>query len=795
MRNFIVSLSFLSLFATGTFAEKLPHYSIQGMVIDKITRAPIPYANVIIWNSLNGTITDSKGHFKLTNVAPGTYRLQASFIGYATGTTPEFLVINNKSYQTIELEETTNTLKEVEIKGVSGPFRKSAVSPLSLREIGFTEIEKSAGANRDISRVLESFPGVAASPGGYRNDLIVRGGGPSENSYYIEGMEVPTINHFSTQGASGGAVGIFNAELISTADFYTGAFPADRGNALSAILNLQLKDGSATSHNYSGVVGSSDLGFNTDGHIGDKVTYLFSARQSYLQYLFKALKLPFLPTYWDSQFKVKVKFNRYNQLTLLGLGSIDRMTLNTDTAGQTDGNKYIVATLPIISQNTYTVGGVYKHFAGNSTQTIVLSHDFFQNKNLKYLNNIAAPGNAILNYNSYQAETRFRFENSTTLNDFRIDAGLHSELDHYFNHTGQQVFSNGNPFSLNYLTNLSMVRWGLFATGTYKSPDERLTLALGFRTDANNYSSTMNQLFGQFSPRFSASYRLFPKFYLNGNIGSYVELPPYTVLGYKNNANKFVNKENGVKYLQSNQVVLGIEHQPTAYIRLSVEGFYKRYLNGLYSLTDSIPLASEGADYNVYGTESVNSTANGRAYGLEFLARWFGYSHLRFIFAYTYVRSEYINQKTGKYIPSSWDNRNLLTLTTNYQFPKNWSLGMKFRAIGGAPYTPYDFAKSSLKAAWNAQNRPYLNYYLYNTQRLATFTELDLRVDKTYYFKNWMFGFYFDVQNALGTTYREAPVLYSTGITDPTDPSRYVMKSLQPTSGTILPSIGIMVEF
>jgi hypothetical protein len=790
-----IVLSIVMLFVSSIFSVAESHYTISGVVIDKTTRAPIPYANVIIWNSMKGTTTDSTGNFKISNVLPGTYRLQATYIGYATSTTPEFLVINNKSFETIELEETGATLKEVEVKGVSGPFRKSAISPLSLREIGFTEIEKSAGANRDISRVLESFPGVAASPGGYRNDLIVRGGGPSENSYYIEGMEVPTINHFSTQGASGGPVGIFNAELISTADFYTGAFPADRGNALSAILNLQLKDGSATSHNYSGVIGSSDLGFNTDGHIGNKVTYLFSARQSYLQYLFKALKLPFLPTYWDSQFKVKIKFNRHNQLTLLGLGGIDRMTLNTDTTGQTDGNKYIVATLPIISQNTYTVGGVYKHFAGNSTQTVVLSHDFFQNKNLKYLNNIATPGNSILNYNSYQAETRFRFENSTLLNAFRIDAGVHSELDHYFNHTGQQVFSNGNSYLLNYLTSLSLLRWGIFATVTYKSPDERLTLAAGFRTDANNYSSTMNQALGQFSPRFSVSYRLLPKFYLNGNIGSYFELPPYTVLGYKNNANQFVNKENQVKYLQSNQIVLGIEHQPTAYTRLSVEGFYKRYLNGLYSLTDSIPLASEGADYNVYGTESVNSTANGRAYGLEFLARWFGYKNLNFILAYTYVRSEYINQQTNKYIPSAWDNRNLLTITGNYQFPRNWALGLKFRAIGGAPYTPYDVAKSSLKAAWDAQNRPYLDYALYNTQRLATFTELDFRVDKTYYLKNWMFGFYIDIQNALGTTYREAPVLYSTGVTDPGDPSRYVMKSLQPTSGTILPSVGIMVEF
>ncbi len=790
-----IVLSILILFIGCIFTQAENHYSIKGVVIDKTTRSPIPYANVIIWNSSKGTTTDSIGNFTITNVLPGTYRLQATYIGYATNTTPEFLVINNKSFETIELEETGKTLKEVEIKGVAGPFRKSAESPLSMREIGFTEIEKSAGSNRDISRVLESFPGVASSPGGYRNDLIVRGGGPSENSYYIEGVEVPTINHFATQGASGGPVGVLNAELISNADFYSGAFPANRGNALSAILNIKLKDGSPTSHNYSGVVGSSDLGFNTDGHIGKKITYLFSARQSYLQYLFKALKLPFLPTYVDSQFKVNIKFNKHNQLTLLGLGAIDRMTLNTDTAGQADGNKYIVATLPIISQNTYTVGGVYKHFVGNNVQTIVLSHDYFENKNLKYQDNITNPNNVVLNYDSYQAETRFRFENSSTLNAFRLDEGIHAEMDHYFNQTSQQVFSNGNAFLLNYLTQLSLIRWGIFATGTYKSPDERLTLAIGIRTDANNYSSSMNQLLGQFSPRFSVSYRLLPKFYINGNVGSYNELPPYTVLGYKNNANQLVNKQNDVKYLLCNQMVVGVEQHPTDYIRLSLEGFYKQYLNGLMSIADSIPLASEGADYNVYGTQSVNSTAKGRAYGMEALARWFGFQHLNFILAYTYVRSEYISPRTGNYIPSSWDNRNLFTLTSNYQFPRNWALGLKFRAIGGSPYTPYDYAKSSLKIAWNAQDRPYLNYALYNTQRLATFTELDLRVDKTYFFKNLMFGFYIDIQNALGTTYREAPVLYSTGVTDPTDPSRYVMKSLQPTSGTILPSIGIMVEF
>ena len=195
------------------------------------------------------------------------------------------------------------------------------------------------------------------------------------------------------------------------------------------------------------------------------------------------------------------------------------------------------------------------------------------------------------------------------------------------------------------------------------------------------------------------------------------------------------------------------------------------------------------------GTESVNSTAQGRAFGLELLARWFGYKNLNLIAAYTYVRSEFKNPKTGNYIPSSWDNRHLFTLTGGYTLPRNWVIGAKFRAVGGAPYTPYDVDKSSLKTAWDAQNRPYLDYSRYNTLRLKTFTQLDMRVDKTYFFNKWMFGFYFDVQNAMNTKYNQAPIITSTGITDPANPDKYIMKNINQRNGTIVPSIGIMVEF
>ena len=137
---------------------------------------------------------------------------------------------------------------------------------------------------------------MSFSPVGYRNDLIVRGGGPSENRFFMDGIEIPNINHFATQGASGGPVSIVNADLIREINFYTGAFPADRAGGMSSVLDFKLRDGDPERQSFKATLGASEVGLSGSGHIGGRTTYIFSARQSYLQMLFKLLGLPFLPT-------------------------------------------------------------------------------------------------------------------------------------------------------------------------------------------------------------------------------------------------------------------------------------------------------------------------------------------------------------------------------------------------------------------------------------------------------------------------------------------------------------------
>ncbi|MBE7401073.1 TonB-dependent receptor [Bacteroides fragilis] len=784
---------FLFLLGLLTAAGAQPTHKIKGTVIDKASRQPLEFINVLILGLGRGAVTDAEGHFNIQEVPPGIYRLQASAVGYKTVLTPEYIVSTKDLTIQIETEENLTELEGVTV--TASPFRHDLESPVGLRIIGLQEIEKSPGANRDISRIVQSYPGVAFSPAGYRNDLIVRGGSPSENRFYLDGVEIPNINHFSTQGASGGPVGIINADLIREVNFYTGAFPADKGNSLSSVLDFKLRDGDMERNSLKATLGASEVSLASNGHLGKKTSYLVSVRQSYLQFLFDMLGLPFLPTFTDAQFKLKTRFNTTNELTVLGLGGIDNMKLNT----KLDGEKaeYILSYLPKIQQETFTLGAVYRHYAGVHVQSVVISHSYLNNRNTKYLNNDESSAeNLSLKLRSVEQETKFRIENASTFGNWKVNLGANLDYSQYTNTTFQRVYIDGGK-TFDYHTYLGFWRWGLFGTISYATPDERFTTSLGVRTDANNFSSGMKGMSDQLSPRLSLSYRLTDGVYLSGNAGLYYQLPPYTGLGFKDNNGKLVNKY--LRYMRVSQESIGLSWRPRNTFELSVEGFYKKYDKIPFSIVDGIPLACKGNDYGVIGNEALSSTSQGRAYGAEILMKWLIAKKLNLSSSFTLFKSEYRNNKESEYIASAWDNRYIFNMSGTYNFPHNWSLGMKVSCIGGAPYTPYDIDKSSLVTAWNAQGRPYYDYGQYNTGRLPAFGQLDIRVDKTFYLKRCMLGFYIDLQNVTNSKFRQPDILMSTGVIEnpsaPIAEQRYKMKYISQKSGTLMPTLGITFEY
>jgi len=792
MKRLLSLLLFCNI--TMSFLLAQPVHQVKGTVIDKSSRQPLEFINVMIVGLNKGGVTNAEGKFSIGQVPPGIYRLQASAIGYKTVTTPEYILSTRDLHIQIEMEENQTELEGVTV--TASPFRRDIESPVSLRIIGLQEIEKSPGANRDISRIVQSYPGVAFSPIGYRNDLIVRGGSPSENRFYLDGVEIPNINHFSTQGASGGPVGILNADLIREVNFYTGAFPTDKGNALSSVLDFKLRDGDMERNSLKATLGASEVSLASNGHLGKKTSYLVSVRQSYLQFLFDMLGLPFLPTFTDAQFKLKTRFDARNELTVLGLGGIDKMKLNTKA--DDEDNEYILSYLPKIQQETFTLGAVYRHYAGAHVQSVVASHSYLNNRNTKYQQNDESdPDHLMLRLRSTEQNTQLRLENSSSFRNWKVTVGTSLDYSQYSNTTFQKVYTD-RAQTFDYHTYLGIMRWGLFGTVNYTSIDERFTASLGLRADANNYSAAMKDLSDQLSPRLSLSYQLTEHWSLSGNAGLYYQLPPYTALGFKNNNGLYANKY-ALRYMQVSQGSVGLNWRKGDTFEVSVEGFYKDYDKIPLSVADGIPLACKGNDYGVIGNELLTSTAQGRSYGAELLLKWLIAKKLNLASSFTLFKSEYRTDKESEYIASAWDNRFIFNLRGTYNLPRHWSVGMKVSCIGGAPYTPYDADKSSLVTAWNAQGKPYYDYTRYNEERLPAFTQVDIRIDKTFYLKRCMLGFYIDLQNIAGSKLKQADVLMSTGVIKnpdaPITEQRCVMKSLKQESGTLLPTLGITFEY
>ena len=772
---------------------------LTGRVTDEVNNEGIPFATVQIFDSEIGVITNVDGDFTFPEVEPGEYRLKVSYIGYKTVITEAVFVRFGTRVLNVSLQKQSKELDEFTI--TANPFLGKDEAPLAYRRISPAEIEFNPGANRDISKVVQSFPGVAGSTA-FRNDLIVRGGGPAENSFYLEGIEIPNLNHFATQGASGGPVGIINADLIREVDFLSGSFPVNRGDAMSSVLDFKMIDGSEDQH-FKLTLGASEVSAGAEGMIGDKTNYVLSLRRSYLQFLFQALELPFLPTFNDFTLKVENKIDDKNELTFLAIGAYDDNVLNLD-APDTEENAYTLSTIPYQTQWNYTVGLRYRHYFEESYLTVVLSNNHLYNYLYKYLENENEdPSKKILDYKSNEDELKTRIEHVMRRGNFKFLSGAGMQRVAYDNSTFQKVYVDDAAQELNYNSELSFLKYSLFEQVTYFSTDNKLTASVGLRLDANTYSEMMKNPLKQLAPRANASYKLWPSFKVNASLGRFYQLPAYTTLGYRDDADALVNERNGIKPIASLQYGLGVEWLPTENTLLSVEGFYKDYRDYPMSVSDSVSLASKGGGYDLYGDEEVFSNSQGRAYGAELMARYNSPNGMNFILAYTWVNSEFTDWRTGDYLPSAWDNKHLFSFTGTKRLPKNFILGLKFRAQGGSPYTPYDEDKSSLVEAWDATGTAYLDYSNYNSERLKAFTQLDLRVDKNFFFDNWMLGLYLDVQNALGRQYEGAPVFIQATdangdpviYTDTNGLERYEMKYISSSSGTILPSIGIMIEF
>jgi hypothetical protein len=778
---------------------------IKGRVFNKVSNEPVAFANVLIQGSPVGTACDADGNYTLSGLTPGQYNIEASFVGYKKMVIYEIQVTNSRAaIVDFALEEENQQLEAVEINA-STTFFKPDETPLSLRTIGPTEIKQTPGGNRDLSKVVRSLPGVA-SPPSFRNDIIIRGGAPSENTFYLDGIQIPVINHFQTQGSSGGPVGMINVDLIKEVNFYSGAFPANRGNTLSSVFDFQVKEGRQDKWTMNGVVGATDLGLTFEGPVSEKSSLVLSARRSYLKFLFNIFNLPFLPVYNDLQFKYLWRLDEKNKITLLGIGAIDDFSLNLDapekaeTEADREEAEYILNILPVSTQWNYTSGLKYEHFRNEGVTSVILSTNSLNNNSEKFFGNDSSdPANLLQKYNSRETETKFRIEDYATPGKLKVNYGINAERARYDTEDFTKIVTQQGITTRDYQSVLTINKWGFFGQASTSIFEENLTLSLGIRADANDYSDDMNNLLKQLSPRFSASYKLTENTNANFNTGIYYQLPAYTVLGFRSTTGELVNKGNDIQYIRSKHLVGGLEFNLPQNSRITVEGFYKKYDCYPFLLEDSLSLANLGADFGIIGNAPANSTSKGRSYGTEFLFQQKLNKGFYGLVSYTWVRSEFENQEE-KLTPSAWDNRHLVSVTGGKKFKRNWEIGLRWLFTGGAPYTPFNVNETVRRQNWDVRPFGLPEYSLLNTRRNGPFHQLDFRIDKKYFFPRWSLDVYFDVQNAYGYVTKFSDnidvVKDSSGqpVVNPDDSNFYLPKFIQNTYGNVLPTIGIIIE-
>ena len=758
---------------------------INGYIYDSKSQLPILGANIIIEGTQKGAISDENGFFEIYKINPKSYNISVSYIGYQSKKIYNYIV-KSKGNQTLEIYLTESIQELEEIVLFENPFKKSKETPLSINTFSRVEIESYPGADNDVTKVVQSMPGLSPSVGGFRNDIIIRGGAPNETVYYLDEIEIPNINHFSTQGSAGGPQGMINISFIDEVTLSTSAFGIEYDNPLSGVLQFKQKKGNPKEISGNFRFGASDSAITIEGPIfnqeNDKTTFIFSARKSYLQFLFKLIGLPIRPDYWDFQGKINHKIDDYNSINIIGLGAIDDFWVEAPNDFDFTQQSFLEQ-VPIIKQNSTTIGTSWvRKFKDTKGQFVMaLSTNKLKNIFSRYFDNENLEGLYFRN-DSHEWETKLRIKTTNYLSDWKISWGGNIQYSDYYNNT---VDLNNQ---IEYLSKINFYKYGIFGGVAKSFFNSKLDLSFGIRADDDNFS-TGSKFIDNLSPRISSSYVLSSDRRLkwNSSIGTYFKIPTYTVLGFKNLNGEFANRD--AKYTKSNHYVTGFEYTFGNASKLSVEGFLKRYFDFPISIIDGVSLANKGADFEVLGNEDIVTNGMGKTKGVEFLFQQKLTNNFYCIFSYTYFKSEFTDIN-GNYLPSVWDSKHLSSFSGGYKLKKNWEISSRWRFAGKTPYVPYN-----LDASLNNYPNMILDYSQLGDVKLGNFSQLDIRIDKKWNRENFSINFFLEILNLLAN---KIPVPKEYGLErDDFDNiiNPFNLVEVDVNRESIIPSFGFSIDF
>jgi hypothetical protein len=751
-------LLFLTL-NNNIFAQSDNNGVITGRIVSAMTQNPLAGVNIKVLGTTLGAIAKKDGSFEIKNVPLGIQKVQFSLVGYELFVQTDVPVGAGKpAFLEIKLVEKVIELEGAEVR--ASYFIKNSETVTSTQSLNFEDIRRAPGVQEDVIRAVQLLPGVNVSSAG-RNDLVVRGGAPFENLFIVDNLEVNNINHFGSQGSTGGPLSIINLDFVRNVDFSAGGFGAKFGDKTSSVTNIQLRNGNESQFGGKATLSATSFGLNLEGPISDKGSWLFSARRSYLDFIFQLAGFSFVPQYWDFQGKANYRLDQQNTLTFMTVSAINDVKLNNDE----EDNRFKNGQIAVPNQYQNFSGLTWKHLFGTGFLTVTAGTSYtrfttFQNDSnlVEIFRNESKEGEFILRTD---VDWQLGPKTELTIGNQIKYAGL---LEYNILIPGNsRRDQDGVPQPLELDTTFSAYRNATYVSLSTALGNHRFTA--GGRMDYYNF--TEGNIF--FSPRFSYTYTLNENSSFIGSIGRYFQAPSYIWLIGSN--------DNKLKPIQADQIVIGYAHTPLEDVKVQLEVFYKKYSNyPARAYRPQAVLAPSGFDDISsdipFGLEPLVSSGEGWSRGAElFIQKKLSDIPVYGLLSITYTESMFTSLD-GIERPSAFDSRFIFNIAVGWRIDDFWEVSTKFRAAGGLPTTPFT-------------NEGRIDFENYNSgERLPMFNAADLRIDKRWNFAGSTLITYIDIQNIYG----------SKNVSGVKWNARTGQAEQQKSIG-VLPSIGVSWEF
>ncbi|MBX9852421.1 MAG: carboxypeptidase-like regulatory domain-containing protein [Cytophagaceae bacterium] len=677
----------------GKVADKQSKFPIEGATVEVISLSPVKWAN-----------TDDKGEFNISDVPVGRHDLRITILGYNEQIIPNILLTAGKEiFLNIELEEQVMEMEEVVIETTKDKSKtNNEMSVVSNRTFSIEETSRYAGSRNDPARMAMNFAGVTGTSDA-RNDIIIRGNTPLGVLWRLEGIDIPSPNHFGTFGTTGGPISMLNNNVLSNSDFMTGAWPSQYGNALAGVFDLQMRRGNNQKREYMIQMGFNGLELGAEGPFSKNhgASYLANYRYSTLG-IFKTLGINFgtsaLPEYQDLNFKLHFPTEKAGTFTIFGLGGISQVKVKGENTDTTDlysdpGDN------TIFQSHMGVLGFSNTYFINNNTYSKAV---FAISATRMFVSNDSIPKDSLGNYSltpvpdyrnefrqvkyslNYSINKKFSAKNTLT-------TGL--ILDYYFFNLVDSVLQGTKFITLRNFDGNSMLAQA-YTTWQHRF-SEKLILNSGLHIQFFAYNKKY-----AFEPRLGLRYKFRENQSINFGYGLHSQLQAFQAYFREDPLpdGTYIKTNKDLGFTKSHQAVLGYDYSINKNLRLRVESYYQYIFNAAVERnSSSFSMLNSGADFIIFTSDSLVNKGTGENYGFEITFEKF-YSHNYYFLITASIYNSRYKGSDGVERNSAFNGNYTFNVLGGKEFRINEknaiTLDGKVIWAGGRRYTPVNLPAS-----------------------------------------------------------------------------------------------------